>query len=50
LLPACAATWPATPRQPALGVRLDANGTPHGTVTAAHPLVVVSVHLDRHQH
>ena len=30
-----------------LGVRLDANGTPHGTATAAHPLVVVSVHLDR---
>ena len=30
-----------------LGVRVDANGTPHGTTTAAHPLVVVSVHLDR---
>jgi hypothetical protein len=30
-----------------LGVRLDANGTPHGTATAAHPLVVVRVHLDR---
>jgi hypothetical protein len=29
-----------------LGVRLDANGTPHGTTTAAHPLVVVSIHLD----
>jgi hypothetical protein len=33
-----------------LGVRLDANGTPHGTVTAAHPLVVVGVHLDRPEH
>jgi hypothetical protein len=31
-----------------LGARLDANGSPHGTVTAAHPLAVVSVHLDRH--
>jgi hypothetical protein len=30
-----------------LRVRLDANGTPHGTTTAAHPLVVVTVHLDR---
>jgi NADPH:quinone reductase len=30
-----------------LGVRLDASGTPHGTTTAAHALVVVSVHLDR---
>jgi deazaflavin-dependent oxidoreductase (nitroreductase family) len=30
-----------------LGVRLDANDTPHGTTTAAHPLVVVRVHLDR---
>lgn len=30
-----------------LGVRVEANGTPHGTTTAAHPLVVVSVHLDR---
>ena len=30
-----------------LGIRLDANGTPHGTTTAAHPLVVVTVHLDR---
>jgi hypothetical protein len=30
-----------------LGVRVDANGTPHGTITAAHPLVVVRVHLDR---
>jgi F420H(2)-dependent quinone reductase len=30
-----------------LGVRLDASGTPHGTTTAAHPLVVVSIHLDR---
>jgi len=30
-----------------LGVRLDASGTPHGTRTAAHPLVVVAVHLDR---
>jgi hypothetical protein len=34
-----------------LGVRLDANGTPHGTTTNAHPLVVVvSVHLDRSRH
>jgi hypothetical protein len=33
-----------------LGVRVDANGTPHGTTTAAHPLVVVRVHLDRRQH
>jgi hypothetical protein len=34
-----------------LGVRLDANGTPHGTTTAAgHPLVVVRVHLDRSRH
>jgi hypothetical protein len=32
-----------------LGVRLDANGTPHGTTTATHPLVVVRVHLDRRQ-
>jgi nitroimidazol reductase NimA-like FMN-containing flavoprotein (pyridoxamine 5'-phosphate oxidase superfamily) len=30
-----------------LAVRLDATGTPHGTHTAAHPLVLVSVHLDR---
>jgi hypothetical protein len=30
-----------------LGVRLDANGTPHGTTTAPYPLVVVRVHLDR---
>ena len=30
-----------------LGVRLDASGTPHGTTMAAHPLVVVSIHLDR---
>ena len=29
-----------------LGVRLDASGTPHGTHTAAHPLVLVAVHLD----
>jgi hypothetical protein len=33
-----------------LRVRLDANGTPHGTTTATHPLVVVRVHLDRRQH
>ena len=33
-----------------LGVRLNANGTPHGTTTAAHPLVVVRVHLDRIRH
>jgi hypothetical protein len=46
--PACATIWPATPRRPGhSGVRVDANGTPHGTTTAAHPLVVVSVHLDR---
>ena len=32
-----------------LGVRLDADGIPHGTTTAAHPLVVVRVHLDRRQ-
>ena len=30
-----------------LGVRLDASGTPHGTPTAARPLVLVAVHLDR---
>lgn len=30
-----------------LGVRLDANGTLDGTVTAARPLVVVAVHLDQ---
>ena len=30
-----------------LGVRLDASGTPHGTHTAARPLVLVAVHLDR---
>jgi len=29
-----------------LGVRLDASGTPHATHTAAHPLVLVAVHLD----
>jgi hypothetical protein len=29
-----------------LGVRVDANGTPHGTTTAAHQLVMVTVHLD----
>ena len=29
-----------------LGVRLDASGTPHGTPTAAYPLVLVAVHLD----
>jgi hypothetical protein len=29
-----------------LGIRLDASGTPHGTPTAAHPLVLVVVHLD----
>jgi deazaflavin-dependent oxidoreductase (nitroreductase family) len=33
-----------------LGVRLDADGIPHGTTTAAHPLVVVRVHLDRREH
>jgi deazaflavin-dependent oxidoreductase (nitroreductase family) len=33
-----------------LRVRLDANGIPHGTTTAAHPLVVVRVHLDRREH
>jgi hypothetical protein len=33
-----------------LGVRLDANGTPHGTTTADHRLLVVRVHLDRRQH
>jgi deazaflavin-dependent oxidoreductase (nitroreductase family) len=33
-----------------LGVRLDANGTPHGTTTAAQPLVVVSVRLDCSRH
>jgi hypothetical protein len=30
-----------------LGVRLDASGIPHYTHTAARPLVVVAVHLDR---
>jgi hypothetical protein len=30
-----------------LGVRLDANGTPHGTATCAHSPVVVTVHLAR---
>ena len=25
-----------------LGVRLDANGTPHGTITAAHPFLTVT--------
>jgi hypothetical protein len=29
-----------------LGVRLDTSGTPHATHTAAHPLVLVAVHLD----
>ena len=29
-----------------LGIRLDASGTPHGTDTAARPLVLVVVHLD----
>ena len=38
--------WRHNLRQPTR-VRVDANGTPHGTTTAAHPLVVVSVHLDR---
>jgi hypothetical protein len=31
-----------------LGVRLDGNSTLHGTTMAAHPLVVVTVHLDHH--
>ena len=31
----------------ALGVRLDANGASYGTALGAHPLVVVTVHLDR---
>jgi hypothetical protein len=39
------ARYPKTAKP--LGLRLDANGTPHGTITAAHPLVVVAVHLDR---
>jgi hypothetical protein len=30
-----------------LRVWLDANGTPHRTATGAHPLVVVTVRLDR---
>ena len=30
-----------------LGVRLDASGVPKGTVTAARPLVMVTVHLDQ---
>ena len=30
-----------------LGVRLDTSGTPHATHTAARPLVLVVVHLDR---
>jgi hypothetical protein len=33
-----------------LRVWLDANGTPHGTITAAQPLVMVSVRLDCSQH
>jgi nitroimidazol reductase NimA-like FMN-containing flavoprotein (pyridoxamine 5'-phosphate oxidase superfamily) len=40
------ARYPKTAKP--LGVRLDANGTLHGTTTAAHPLVVVTVHLDHH--
>jgi deazaflavin-dependent oxidoreductase (nitroreductase family) len=40
------ARYPKTAKP--LGVRLDATGIPHGTTTAAHPVVVVSIHLDRH--
>ena len=38
------ARYPKTAKP--LGVRLDATGIPHSTTTAAHPLVVVSIHLD----
>jgi NADPH:quinone reductase len=40
------ARYPKTAKP--LGVRLDANSTLHGTTTAGHPLVVVTVHLDHH--
>ena len=40
------ARYPKTAKP--LGVRLDANSTLHGTTTATHPLVVVTVHLDHH--